>query len=62
MAGGPHHTTLLAEYAVDGTISHTGQAHNLAAAGAVVLTFLAIFFALATRAETLQSSGQEHGE
>ncbi|MEF8782654.1 MAG: DUF1405 domain-containing protein [Haloarculaceae archaeon] len=51
--GGPHHTTLRAEY-VDGSISHAVPAHDFAAACAVVLTLSAVFLALATRIEKLK--------
>ncbi|ACV47647.1 MULTISPECIES: DUF1405 domain-containing protein [Halomicrobium] len=48
--GGPHHTWLRAESVVGG-FDHTLPAHNLAAGWAVVLTFVAVFLALATRVE-----------
>ena len=51
--GGPHHTILRAEY-VDGVIDHSLPAHDLAAGWAVVLTFLAVFLALATRVEKVK--------
>lgn len=57
--GGPHHTSLRAEY-VAGGFDHALPAHDLTAGWAVVLTFLAIFLALATRVEKekrSQSSG-----
>ena len=48
LVGDPHHTAIpLADTAVVGGTT----ALQLAAAGAVVLTFLATFFALATRVE-----------
>ena len=50
---GPHHTWLRAEF-VSGGFDHSVAAHDLAAAWAVVLTFLATFFALATRVEKLK--------
>jgi len=53
---GPHHTVLRAEV-VAGGIDHSLPAHDLAAACAVVLTFLATFLALATRVEKLKSAG-----
>ena len=51
--GGPHHTVLRAEV-VAGGLDHTLPAHDLAAGWAVVLTILATFLALATRAEKLK--------
>jgi uncharacterized membrane protein YpjA len=48
--GEPLHTWLGAEF-VDGAFAHTLPAHDLAAAGAVVLTLAATFLALATRVE-----------
>ena len=51
--GGPHHTWLRAEY-VAGAFDHTLAAHDLAAGWGVVLTFVAIFFALATRVEKVR--------
>ncbi|WP_372479500.1 DUF1405 domain-containing protein [Halomicrobium sp. HM KBTZ05] len=51
--GGPHHTWLRAESAVGG-FDHTLPAHDLAAGWAVVLTFVAVFLALATRVEKLK--------
>jgi len=51
--GGPHHTSLRAEY-VGGVFDHTLAAHDLAAGWAVVLTFLAVFLALATRVEKVR--------
>jgi len=50
---GPHHTWLRAEFGVDG-LSHAVPAHDLAAAWAVVLTFIATFLALATRVEKVK--------
>jgi uncharacterized membrane protein YpjA len=55
--GGPHHTTLRAEY-VDGSISHAVPAHDFAAACAVVLTLAAVFLALATRIEKLKRASR----
>jgi uncharacterized membrane protein YpjA len=52
--GGPHHTWLRAEPFVGGAVDHGVQAHDLAAACAVVLTLLATFLALATRVEKLK--------
>lgn len=48
IVGEPHHTILTAEYTVGG-LDHTLPAHDMAAAGAVFLTVLAVFLALATR-------------
>ena len=53
---GPHHTWLRAEPILSaGTFDHSVLAHDLAAAWAVVLTFLAVFLALATRVAILQN-------
>ncbi|MFB6269304.1 MAG: DUF1405 domain-containing protein [Halobacterium sp.] len=54
VAGGPHHTLLRAETTLSG-IDHSIAAHDLAAAGAVALTLLATFLALATRVKYLQA-------
>jgi uncharacterized membrane protein YpjA len=48
LVGDPHHTVLRAEL-VNGTFDHSLPAHDIAAAGAVVLTMLCVFLALATR-------------
>ncbi|MFC7076424.1 DUF1405 domain-containing protein [Haloarcula halophila] len=53
---GPHHTVLRAEI-VAGGLDHTLPAHDLAAGWAVVLTLVATFLALATRAEKLKRRG-----
>ncbi|WP_324757673.1 DUF1405 domain-containing protein [Haloarcula sp. GH36] len=53
---GPHHTVLRAEV-VAGGLDHTLPAHDLAAGWAVVLTLVATFLALATRAEKLKRGG-----
>ncbi|MFB6151113.1 MAG: DUF1405 domain-containing protein [Haloarculaceae archaeon] len=50
---GPHHTWLRAEIA-DGVVDHSLAVHDLAAACAVVLTFVATFLALATRVEKVK--------
>jgi uncharacterized membrane protein YpjA len=50
LVGDPHHTLLRAEATVGG-YAHSLPAHDLAAAGAVVLTVLAVFLAMATRAK-----------
>ena len=55
---GPHHTVLRAEV-VAGGIDHSLAAHDLAAAWAVVLTFLATFLALATRVEKVKRAAGE---
>ena len=55
---GPHHTVLRAEV-VAGRIDHSLPAHDLAAAWAVVLTFLATFLALATRVEKVKRAAGE---
>ena len=52
---GPHHTWLRAEPFVSGAFDHSVPAHDLAAAWAVVLTFIAVFLALATRVAILRS-------
>ncbi|SEO50647.1 Uncharacterized membrane protein YpjA [Halorientalis persicus] len=41
IVGTPHHTLLPVEPIVDGTVQHVSPAHEIAAAGAVVLTMLA---------------------
>ncbi|MXR20892.1 DUF1405 domain-containing protein [Halobacterium bonnevillei] len=51
---GPHHTLLRAEI-LPGGIDHSIAAHDHAAAGAVVLTLLATFLALATRVKYLEA-------
>jgi uncharacterized membrane protein YpjA len=55
---GPHHTWLRAEFGVDG-LSHAVPAHDLAAAWAVVLTFIAVFLALATRVEKVKRGARD---
>jgi uncharacterized membrane protein YpjA len=50
VVGPPHHTLIPAEL-VDGTYDHAVAAHDVAAAGAVTLTVLATFLALATNVE-----------
>jgi uncharacterized membrane protein YpjA len=47
--GTPHHTLLPVEPIVNGTVQHVSPAHEIAAAGAVVLTILATILAVATR-------------
>ena len=53
IVGEPHHTFLSAEL-VSGGLNHALPAHDVAAAGAVVLTMTCIFLALATRAWKLK--------
>ncbi|WP_255197177.1 DUF1405 domain-containing protein [Halorarius litoreus] len=53
IVGEPHHTFLTAELA-SGGLNHGLPAHDVAAAGAVVLTMLCVFLALATRAWKLK--------
>jgi uncharacterized membrane protein YpjA len=49
IVGTPHHTLLPVEPIVNGTVQHVSPAHEIAAAGAVALTILAILLAVATR-------------
>ncbi|ELZ96869.1 hypothetical protein C440_03808 [Haloferax mucosum ATCC BAA-1512] len=56
IVGTPHHTLIPAEPIVSGVVQHVSPAHDLAAAGAVVLTVTATGLALATRAAKV-----EHG-
>jgi len=58
VVGEPHHTLLTAEV-VDGGINHSVAAHDVAAAGAVVLTMCCVFLALATRAWKLRNRATE---
>ncbi|WP_423750791.1 DUF1405 domain-containing protein [Salinirarus marinus] len=51
----PHHTLLPGQRTVDGVITHVSPAHELAAAGAVVLTLTATFLALSTRVKKLEA-------
>lgn len=53
LVGEPHHTTIVAEW-TGTTLQHASQAHNLAAAAAVVLTVIATFLALSTRLEKVK--------
>ncbi|WP_152042872.1 DUF1405 domain-containing protein [Salinigranum salinum] len=55
LVGGPHHTLIPAEPIVDGVVQHVSPAHELAAAGAVVLTLAATFLALSTRVKQLEA-------
>ncbi|WP_251342581.1 DUF1405 domain-containing protein [Haloplanus halophilus] len=54
LVGTPHHTLLPGQRIVDGTITHVSPSHELAAAGAVVLTLTATFLTLATRVKKLE--------
>lgn len=56
LVGDPHHTSLVAEYTGQG-YDHAVGAHDLAAAAAVLLTFLALFLALTTRVKQLEARG-----
>jgi uncharacterized membrane protein YpjA len=49
IVGTPHHTLLPVEPIVNGTAQHVSPAHEIAAAGAVALTILAVLLAVATR-------------
>ncbi|KAB1193405.1 DUF1405 domain-containing protein [Haloferax sp. MBLA0076] len=49
LVGTPHHTLIPAEPILDGVVQHVAPAHELAAAGAVVLTLTATFLAFSTR-------------
>jgi uncharacterized membrane protein YpjA len=55
VVGDPHHTLLPAEIAAG--YDHTLAVHDQAAAGAVALTVLAVFLAMATRAKKAELSG-----
>jgi uncharacterized membrane protein YpjA len=55
LVGTPHHTLLPGQRIVDGTITHSSPTHEMAAAGAVVLTLTATFLALATRVKKLEN-------
>jgi uncharacterized membrane protein YpjA len=54
VVGTPHHTSLPGQEALQNGFSHPSPTHEIAAAGAVVITFAAIFLALATRVEKLE--------
>jgi uncharacterized membrane protein YpjA len=56
--GTPHHTLLPGQRVVDGTITHLSPTHELAAAGAVVLTLTATFLTLAIRVKKLESAAR----
>ncbi|WP_338737736.1 DUF1405 domain-containing protein [Haloplanus salilacus] len=55
VVGTSHHTLLPGQRIVDGTITHLSPVHDVAAAGAVVLTLTATFLTLATRVKKLES-------
>ena len=55
IVGSPHHTLIPAESVEAGIVLHTSPAHEIAAAGAVVLTLAATFLALSTRVKKLES-------
>jgi uncharacterized membrane protein YpjA len=55
VVGTYHHTTLPVQPIVDGAIEHVVPAHQLVAAGALALTLLATFLALATRVNKLEA-------
>ena len=59
IVGTPHHTALPVQPIVNGVIGHVSPAHSLAAAGALALTLLATFLALATRVKKLEARGAE---
>jgi uncharacterized membrane protein YpjA len=54
VVGTYHHTTLPVQPIVDGVIEHVVPAHQYVAAGALALTLLATFLALATRVKKLE--------
>ena len=54
VVGSPHHTLLPGQYVADGVVRHVSPAHEIAAAGAVVLTLTATFLTLSTRAKKLE--------
>jgi uncharacterized membrane protein YpjA len=56
IVGTPHHTLIPAEPVVDQAVQHVSPAHELAAAGAVVLTLAATFLALSTRIKKLEAT------
>jgi uncharacterized membrane protein YpjA len=55
IVGTPHHTLLPVEPVVNGTVQHVSPAHEIAAAGAVVLTILATAVAIRTHREKRRS-------
>ncbi|MFC4550876.1 MULTISPECIES: DUF1405 domain-containing protein [Halorussus] len=54
LVGDPHHTTIPAEWTGE-AYNHAVHAHDVAAAGAVVITLLATFLAMATRVKKLEA-------
>lgn len=54
VVGTPHHTTLPGQEALATGFSHPSPTHEIAAAGAVVITVAATFLALATRVKKLE--------
>ena len=54
LVGEPHHTTIPAEW-TGAAYDHAVHAHDVAAAGAVVITLLATFLALSTRVKKLEA-------
>jgi uncharacterized membrane protein YpjA len=56
LVGTPHHTLVPAEPISNGVVQHVTPAHELAAAGAVVLTVAATFLALSTRVKLLEAA------
>ncbi len=59
VVGRPHHTTVPAEAVGRLAFDHSLPAHDVAAAGAVVLTLAATFLALSTRVKKLELRGHE---
>jgi len=58
IVGTPHHTLLPVEPVVNGTVQHVSPAHEIAAAGAVVLTILATILAVGTgQVKTIRTNG-----
>lgn len=55
VVGTPHHTVLPGQEALQNGFSHPSPTHEIAAAGAVVITIMATFLALATKAEKLEA-------
>jgi uncharacterized membrane protein YpjA len=57
IVGTPHHTLIPAEPIVNGVVQHVSPAHEIAAAGAVTLTAIAIVLALATNRAKRRARG-----
>ncbi|WP_210425017.1 DUF1405 domain-containing protein [Halorussus halobius] len=55
VVGTPHHTALPGQEALANGFSHPSPTHEIAAAGAVVITVAATFLALATRVKKLEA-------